>query len=40
MPEGQASRAFQFGILGMQLLGGTVTEAVKQNMGLSEETAD
>jgi len=37
VPATAASRALQFGILGAQLIGGTVKEVVKQKIGLAEE---
>ena len=37
MPATATSRAFQFGILGVQLIGGTFKEAFKQKVGLSVE---
>ena len=36
MPESAASRGLQFGILGAQLVGGTISEAIKQKVGLSQ----
>mmetsp|Transcript_47911 Transcript_47911/g.63406 ORF Transcript_47911/g.63406 Transcript_47911/m.63406 type:complete len:273 (+) Transcript_47911:511-1329(+) len=37
VPASKTSRVFHFGMLGVQLIGGTVTEAIKQKAGLSEE---
>lgn len=37
VPATATSRALQFGILGAQLIGGTVKEVVKQKIGLAEE---
>ena len=37
VPAGAASRAFQFGLLGVQLIAGTAKEAFMQKVGLSEE---
>lgn len=37
VPASATSRALQFGLLGVQLIGGTVKEAVKQKIGLAEE---
>lgn len=39
MPASPASRAAHFGLLGVQLVGGTVAEAFKQKVGLSSAGA-
>jgi hypothetical protein len=36
VPSSPASRAAHFGMLGVQLVGGTVAEAFRQKVGLSE----
>ena len=36
VPSNAASRAAHFGMLGAQLVGGTVAEAIKQKVGLSK----
>jgi hypothetical protein len=35
VPSSPASRAFHFGVLGVQLAGGTMAEAFKQKVGIS-----
>jgi aarF domain-containing kinase len=37
VPASQSARAFQFGLLGVQLIGGTVKEAFLQKVGLKDE---
>ena len=39
MPSSPSARAYEFGKLGLSLVTNTVAEAVKQNLGLSEETS-
>lgn len=39
MPSSPASRALHFGMLGVQLIGGTMAEALKQKVGISSETS-
>ena len=36
VPTNAASRALHFGMLGVQLMGGTMAEAIKQKVGISE----
>ena len=40
VPSTQASRVFHFGVLGMRLVGGTMSEAIKQKVGLKGELED
>jgi aarF domain-containing kinase len=40
VPSSAGSRALHFGMLGIQLLGGTVSEAIKQKVGLKDELND
>lgn len=40
VPSSATTRALHFGMLGIQLIGGTVSEALKQKIGLKEEPAD
>lgn len=40
MPASATTRALHFGLLGMQLVGGTMSEAIKQKVGLKEELED
>jgi hypothetical protein len=40
VPSGKASRAFQFGVLGVRLVSGTMSEAIKQKVGLKDELKD
>ena len=40
VPSSAASRAMHFGLLGVQLVGGTAAEAMKQKLGISEEHKD
>lgn len=37
VPSSKTSRVLHFGMLGMQLIGGTVSEAIKQRTGIAEE---
>lgn len=37
VPSSPASRAMHFGMLGVQLFGGTMAEAFKQKVGLKEQ---
>jgi hypothetical protein len=37
VPSSSASRALHFGILGMQLVGGTMAEAFKLKVGITSE---
>ena len=39
VPSTQASRVLHFGVLGMQLVGGTMAEALKQKVGLVSESS-
>ena len=36
VPAGPWSRAYNFGKLGLSILGGGITEAIKQNIGISD----
>lgn len=38
VPSSAASRALHFGVLGMQLVGGTMAEAMKHKVGLKSES--
>lgn len=38
MPAGPWSRAYNFGKLGLSILGGGISEAIKQNLSLSANT--
>ena len=40
VPSNSVNRAFQFGLLGVRLIGGTAAEALKQKIGLKEEHRD
>lgn len=40
VPSSSASRALHFGMLGVQLFGGTMAEALKQNIGLKNQEKD
>ena len=40
VPANAATRALKFGILGVQLIGGTMSEALKQKIGMKDELAD
>jgi len=39
VPSSSAQRAIHFGMLGARLIGGTMSEAIKQKVGLKEENA-
>ena len=39
MPAGPWSRAYNFGKLGLSILGGGITEAIKQNLTLSSNSS-
>ena len=40
VPSNAASRAMHFGMLGVQLMGGTMAEAIKQKTGYSKAIGD
>lgn len=40
VPSNPASRALHFGMLGMQLMGGTMAEALKQKVGMTDQIKD
>lgn len=40
VPSTATTRALHFGMLGIQLIGGTMSEAIKQKVGLKDESKD
>jgi len=40
IPSSKATRVLHFGMLGLQLVGGTMSEAIKQKIGLKNEEVD